>query len=81
MIKRITSTVFKAAVVVVAAAAAVGFAVTGHTLHIGGLMLATGAILGAVMLGFQVAEGFGSDRLSIWAGPLRSVRSGAGDRR
>jgi hypothetical protein len=74
MLTKITSTVFNAAVAVLAAAAAAWLALTGHTLQIGGLLLAMGAILAAVIFGFRLAEGFGSDRLSIWVGPLRSIR-------
>ena len=77
MLKAITSTVFNATVVLVAAATAVWLTVTGHTLQVGGLLLAMGAILGAVMYGFRLAEGFGPDRLSIWAGPVWSLRSSA----
>ncbi|HEY7333773.1 MAG TPA: hypothetical protein VH639_02740 [Bryobacteraceae bacterium] len=74
MLKKITSTVFNSAVAVLAAAAAAWLALTGHTLQIGGLLLALGAILAAVIFAIRVAEGFGSDRLSIWVGPLRSIR-------
>lgn len=75
MFKRITSTLFKAAIVLVAIAAVVVLTVSGHTTQIGGLMLAMWAILGAVLLGFELTESFGSHRLSIWAGPLATVRS------
>jgi hypothetical protein len=74
MFKTIISIVFHAAVVVVAAAVAVWLTITGHTLQVGGLLMAMGAILGAVMFGFRLAEGFGPDRLSIWAGPLSAMR-------
>lgn len=77
MLKQIVSTVFHAAIVLVALAAAVLLTVTGHTLHIGGLLLFMGAILGAVIFGFRLAEGFGSDELSIWVGPFRSMRPAA----
>ena len=75
MFKRITSTLFKAAIVLVAIAAVVVLTVSGHTTQIGGLMLAMWAILGAVLFGFELTESFRSDRLSIWPGPLASVRS------
>lgn len=52
---------------------AVWLTITGHTLQIGGLLLAMGGFLGAVMFGFRLSEGYGPGRLSIWAGPLRSV--------
>lgn len=73
MLNRIISTVFTAAAVFVGAAIAVLLTITGHTLQVGGLLMAMGAILGAVMFGFRLAEGFGPDRLSIWAGPLWSI--------
>lgn len=73
MLNRIASTVFTAAVVLVATAVAVWLTITGHTLQVGGLLMAMGAILGAVMFAFRLAEGFGPDRLSIWAGPLWSI--------
>jgi len=74
MFRRIASTVFNAAVVLVATTAAIWLTITGHTLQIGGLLLAVGAILGAVMFGFRLAEGLGPGRLSIWAGPVWSIR-------
>jgi hypothetical protein len=74
MFRTIISTVSHALVVVVAAAVAVWLTITGHTLHVGGLLMAMGAVLGAVMFGFRLAEGFGPDRLSIWAGPLSAMR-------
>lgn len=74
MFKTIISSVFHAAVVVVAVAAAGWLTITGHTLQVGGLLMAMGAILGAIVFGFRLAEGFGADRLSIWAGPLTAVR-------
>jgi len=74
MLKRITWIVFNAAVAVLAVTTAVWLTITGHTLQIGGLLLAMGGFLGAVMFGFRLAEGYdGPGRLSIWAGPLRSV--------
>jgi hypothetical protein len=73
MFKRTISTLFHALVVVVATAVAVGLTVTGHTLHVGGLLVAKGAVLGAVLFGFGL-KGFGPDRVSIWAGPLSAVR-------
>jgi hypothetical protein len=74
MFRRIVSTVFNAVVVLVAMAAAVWLTITGHTLQIGGLLLAMWGILGAVMFGFRLAEGFGPDHLSIWAGPVWLIR-------
>jgi hypothetical protein len=74
MLKTTISTVFHALVVVVATTVAAGLTVTGHTLHVGGLLVAMGAVLGAVFFGFRLAEGFGPDRVSIWAGPLSAVR-------
>lgn len=74
MLKRIISTVFTASVILVALATAVLLTITGHTLQIGGLLMAMGAILGVVMFGFRLAEGFDQDRLSIWAGPFHSIR-------
>lgn len=68
MLKRITSAVFYAAVVIIAAGSAVWLTITGHTLHTGGLLMALGALLAAVLFGFRLAEGFGPDRLSIWSG-------------
>jgi hypothetical protein len=76
MIRTIASTVFNAAVVVIAAALAVWLTISGYTLQFGGLLLGMGAIFGAVIFGFRLAEGFGPDRLSIWAGPGWIVRSG-----
>jgi hypothetical protein len=77
MSKTIASTAFNAAVVLIATAAVVWLTITGHAFQIGGLLLAMAAILAAVMFGFRLTEGFGSDRLSIWAGPVRSVRLAA----
>ena len=74
MFRTIASTIFNTAVVLIATAVAVWLTITGYTLQIGGLLLAMGAILGAVMSGFRLAEGFGPDRLSIWAGPVWSIR-------
>ena len=81
MLYTITSTVFKISVLLVAASAVVGLTITGHTLGLGGRLLAMGAILAAVIFGFQLAEGFGPNRLSIWAGPLWSNRQGSPSRR
>ncbi len=74
MFRTIISAAFHAAVVVVALAVAVWLTITGHTLQVGGLLIVIGAVLGAVMFGFRLAEGFGPDRLSIWAGPLSAMR-------
>jgi len=62
-------------VVLIAVATAVWLTITGQTLHVGGLLLTMGSVLGAVMFGFRLFEGFGSDRLSVWVGPLHSVRA------
>ncbi|HZU27490.1 MAG TPA: hypothetical protein VFA04_18320 [Bryobacteraceae bacterium] len=75
MIRTIATTVFNAAVVVIATSVAVWLTVSGYTLQPGGLLLGMGAIFGAVIFGFRLAEGFGPDRLSIWAGPGWSLRS------
>ena len=75
MLNKITSLVFNAAVVLIAVATAVWLTITGQTLHVGGLLLALGSVLGAVMFAFRLFEGFGPDRLSIWVGPLHSVRA------
>jgi hypothetical protein len=75
--RRIVFAVFHAAVVLVATAVAVWLTITGHTLQIGGLLLAMGAVLGAVMFGFRLAEGLEPDLLSIWAGPVWSIRPAA----
>lgn len=77
MLNRTLSTVFSAAVVLVLATVAVWLTLTGHTLQVGSLLIAMGAILGAVMFGFRLAEGFGPDRLSIWAGPAWAIPSAA----
>ncbi len=74
MFKTVISTSFHALVLVVAAAVAVWLTITGNTLHLGGLLMAMGAILGAVIFGFRLVEGFGADRLSIWAGPLSAMQ-------
>jgi len=74
MFKTIISTVFHAFVVVMAAGVAVWLTITGHTLHVGGLLMAMGAVLGAVLFGFRLAEGLGPDRVSFWAGPLSAMR-------
>lgn len=73
MLKKTISTVFDAAVALTGVAVAVWLTATGHTLTAAGLMLAMGGILAAVMFGFRLAEG-GPGNLSIWAGPLESVR-------
>ena len=71
---RIVSTIFNAAVVVIAATIAVWLTMTGQTLHIGGLLLMIGGVLAAVMFGFRLVEGVGSDQNSIYAGPFARVR-------
>ena len=78
MLNRITSAVFNVAVLLVAAASAVWLTITGHTLLLEGMLVALGAVLAAVIFGMRLAGGFGTDRLSIWAGPLWKIRlSGA----
>ena len=74
MLQRIIAITFHAAVMLIGAAVAVWLTITGHTLHIGGLLLALGGVLGAVMFGLRLAEGFGPDQISIWAGPISAVR-------
>jgi len=73
MLHKITTTVFKSAVLA-AAALAVGLTVSGHILGLEALLLALGAMLVATIFAFRLAEGPGSDRLSIWAGPVWSFR-------
>ena len=76
MFTRIATTVFNASVMLVAATVAVWLTAAGHTREMGGLLMGLGAVLGAVTFGFRLAGGAGPDRLSIWAGPLRSTRPG-----
>ena len=73
MLNRIVSTIFNTAVVVIAATIAVWLTLTGQTLHIGGLLLMIGGVLGAVMFSFRLVEGFGPDQSSIYAGPFSRV--------
>jgi len=80
MIQKMTSTFFNAAVVLMATAVAVFLTIAGHISLIGGLLLGM-AILGAVMFGFQVAEGLESDQLSTWPEPRGSIRSTDGNAR
>lgn len=74
MLNRTVSTIFNAAVVVIAATVAVWLTTTGQTLHIGGLLLMMGGVLAAVMFGFRLVEGIGPDQTSIYAGPFSQVR-------
>lgn len=74
---RFTSVLFNALVVVAGTALAVWMTLTGHTLLIGGLLVAMAAVLAAVIFGFRLAEGSGPDRLSIWVGPLTPLREAA----
>lgn len=74
MLNRTVSTIFNAAVVVIAATVAVWLTITGQTLHIGGLLLMIGGVLAAVMFGFRLVEGVGPDQNSIYAGPFSRVR-------
>jgi len=73
MSRKLVSTMFNVAVVVISAAIAIWLTVTGHASQIPGLLLSMGALLGAVIFGFRLAEGFAPDRLSIWAGPVWSI--------
>ena len=75
MFKKITTTVFNGAIVLGGIATAVWLTITGNTLQIEGLMLAMGALLAAVIFGFRLIEGLGSDKLSIWVGPISSLRA------
>ena len=75
MPNKIVSTIFNAAVVVIAATIAVWLTITGQTLHIGGLLLMMGGVLGAVMFGFRLVDGVGPDQNSIYAGPFSRVRA------
>jgi hypothetical protein len=70
MLQRITSLLFNTTVVLAGVVLAIWLTITGHTLLVGGLLVAMAAVLAAVMFGFRVAEGSGPDRLSIWVGPL-----------
>ncbi len=74
MLNQTTSIIFNAAVVLVASAVAIWLTITGHTLQVGGLLLSMGALLAAILFGFRLAEGVGPDYLSIWAGPVWSLR-------
>jgi hypothetical protein len=74
MLKRITWILFNAIAMIAAAGVAVWLTVTGHTLQIGGLLLAMGGVMAAVLLAFRVAGGYGPGELSIWAGPFRSLQ-------
>lgn len=67
MLTKIISTVFLAAVLLLAIASAMA---RGHW-----LLLALGAVLPALTFGIRLAQGLAPDRrLSIWAGPLWAVR-------
>jgi hypothetical protein len=70
MLNEITSTIFNAMAVAVAIAVAVWLAIAGYAWQVEGLMLAMGAMLGAIVFAFRVSESAASGRLSIWAGPL-----------
>jgi hypothetical protein len=74
MSHKIIWTAFYAGVMLAAVGAALWLTITGHTLQIGGLLLAMGSVLGAMLSGFRLAEGYGPGEISIWAGPWRSVR-------
>ncbi len=70
MIKKIASIVFFAGSTLAAALTAVWLTATGHTDQVSGMLLALWGVFGAVLLSFRLAEGFGPERLSIWAGPV-----------
>ena len=73
MFKKIAWTVFNGGVVLVSMAAVVWLTVTGHTLLVEGLLLGFGSVLAAVFFALRLAEGVGSDQLSIWVGPFASA--------
>ena len=70
MLNKITTTLFNALAVAVAAGVACWLAVAGYAWQVEGLMLAMGAILGAIVFSFRVSESVASEGVSIWAGPL-----------
>jgi len=74
MLNKITSTIFNVAALLTGVAATAALVITGHMAYTGGFLLSMGAILGAILFGFRLAEGSGTDRLSIWVGPLRPMR-------
>ena len=73
MLKRLTWIAFNAIGIIAATGTAVSLILTGHTLHIGGLLLAMGGVVGTILLAFRLAGGYGPGELSIWAGPFRSL--------
>jgi hypothetical protein len=73
MLKYVVWVIFNAVAIIGAIGTAVWLTITGHTMQIGGLLLAMGGVLAAVLLGFRVAEGYGPGELSIWVGPSRSL--------
>ena len=75
MLKRITWVLFNAIAIVAATGVAVWLTLTGHTLQIGGLLLAMGGVLASVLLAFRLAEGYSPGELSIWVGPFRSLKA------
>jgi hypothetical protein len=75
MFKYVTWALFNTAAIIAASGTAVWLTVTGHTLQIGGLLLAMGGVMAAVLLAFGLAGGYGPGELSIWAGPLRSIEA------
>jgi hypothetical protein len=74
MLKCVTWGYFQCRWITAAAGSVVWLTITGHTLQIGGLLLAMRG-RAAVLLAFGVAGGYGPGELSIWAGPLRSLES------
>ena len=75
MLKRITWVLFNAVAMIATAGIAVWLTLTGHTLQIGGLLLAMAGVMATVLFAFRVAGGYGPGELSIWAGPFRSIKS------
>ena len=73
MFNKLTYVIFNATVLSVATAIAVWLTINGHMRQVEGLLVVMGAILGAVLFGFRLAEGFGPTHLSIWAGPLYTI--------
>jgi hypothetical protein len=70
MLNKITITLFNALAVAVAVGAAFWLAMAGRAFQLDGLMVAMGAMLGAMVFSFRLSEGAEAGRLSIWAGPL-----------
>lgn len=75
MFNKFTSIAFNASVATAGAALTVWLMITGHTLLIGGLLVALAAAVGTVFFAFRLADGAEKDELSIWAGPLMPLRA------